>query len=230
MSFLRRRLLPSRIEPVPEASAKRRRAKRDSTGDGAGTPDFDPAGSLPGSRPGSGSGRYRGVTPETVSVPGPCRWGRGFREARRIGPAPFRRRAGDPPHGADVRADDPPGGPRSLRRRKIVQDTRADGRAGSDARMGTSTGAPQCAMAPGHSRGSEASGKTPDGSDSGHVPLASRRPYTARSGCRRLMFSARHTKSHSPRALFRPRTLNRRNPRTSLIQPLGASDSHLRCA
>ena len=82
----------------------------------------------------------------------------------------------------------------------------------------------------GHSRGSEASGKTPDGSDSGHVSLASRRPYTARSGCRRLMFSARHTKSHSPRALFRPRTLNRRNPRTSLIQPLGASDSHLRCA
>ena len=64
----------------------------------------------------------------------------------------------------------------------------------------------------GPSRGSEASGKTPDGSDSGH--LASRRP--ARSG--RLMFSARYT--NSPRALSR--TLNRRKPGTSShwAQPL----------
>ena len=100
------------------------------------------------------------------------------------------------------------------------QDTRADGRAGIDARMGRGTGGAQWRTGP--SRGAEASGKTPDGSDSGHVSLASRCPYTARSGCRRLMFSARHTRSHSPRALFRPRTLNRRKPRTSShwAQPL----------
>ena len=78
----------------------------------------------------------------------------------------------------------------------------------------------------GPSRGSEASGKTPDGSDSGHVSLASRRPYTARSG--RLMFSARHTRSHSPRALSR--TLNRRKPGTSSIQPLGAATCVARTA
>ena len=65
---------------------------------------------------------------------------------------------------------------------------------------------------------------------SGPCLTANRRPHIARSGCRRLMFNARHTKFHSPRALAHPRTLKRRNPRTSLIQPLGASDSHLRCA
>ena len=54
------------------------------------------------------------------------------------------------------------------------QDTRADGRAGIDARMGRGAGGAQWRTGP--SRGSEASGKTPDGSDSGHVSLASRRP------------------------------------------------------
>lgn len=46
--------------------------------------------------------------------------------------------------------------------------------------------------------------KTPDVSDSGPASLASRRPHTASSGCRRLMFNARHAKSYSPRALSRP--------------------------
>ena len=46
----------------------------------------------------------------------------------------------------------------------------------------------------------------------------------------RLRLRARHTRSHSPRTLASPRTLNRRNPTASLIQPLGASDSHLRRA
>ena len=46
----------------------------------------------------------------------------------------------------------------------------------------------------------------------------------------RLMFSARHTRAHSPRAWSRPRTLKRRKPSACLIQPLGASDSHLRLA
>ena len=48
--------------------------------------------------------------------------------------------------------------------------------------------------------------------------------------CRRFTFNAKHTKSHSPRAFASPRRLKRRNPSTCLIQPLGASDSHLRSA
>ena len=46
----------------------------------------------------------------------------------------------------------------------------------------------------------------------------------------RLMFNAKHTRSHSPRTFAKPRRLNRRNPSTSLIHPFGASESHLRCA
>ena len=46
----------------------------------------------------------------------------------------------------------------------------------------------------------------------------------------RLMFNAKHTRSHSPRTFAEPRRLNRRNPSTSLIHPFGASESHLRCA
>ena len=42
----------------------------------------------------------------------------------------------------------------------------------------------------------------------------------------RLMFNAKHTKSHSPRTFVKPRRLNRRNPSTSLIHPFGASESH----
>ena len=45
----------------------------------------------------------------------------------------------------------------------------------------------------------------------------------------RLMFNAKHTRSHSPRTFAKPRRLNRRNPSTSLIHPFGASESHLRC-
>ena len=39
----------------------------------------------------------------------------------------------------------------------------------------------------------------------------------------RLMFNAKHTRSHSPRTFAKPRRLNRRNPSTSLIHPFGAS-------
>ena len=46
----------------------------------------------------------------------------------------------------------------------------------------------------------------------------------------RLMFNAKHTRSHSPRTFAKPRRVNRRNPSTSLIHPFGASESHLRCA
>ena len=46
----------------------------------------------------------------------------------------------------------------------------------------------------------------------------------------RLTFSAKHTKCHSPRTFCTPRRLNRRNPSTSLIQPFGPSDIHLRLA
>ena len=35
----------------------------------------------------------------------------------------------------------------------------------------------------------------------------------------RLMFNAKHTRSHSPRTFAKPRRLNRRNPSTSLIHP-----------
>ena len=48
--------------------------------------------------------------------------------------------------------------------------------------------------------------------------------------CSRFTFSARHTKSHSPCTFWSPRTLKRRNPSTSLIQPWGASEIHLRVA
>ena len=46
----------------------------------------------------------------------------------------------------------------------------------------------------------------------------------------RLMFSAKHTRCHSPRTFSTPRRLNRLNPSTSLIQPFGASEIHLRLA
>ena len=52
---------------------------------------------------------------------------------------------------------------------------------------------------------------------------AARRPV-------RTTFSARNAKSRSPRALASPRTLKRRKPIASLIQPFGASESHLRRA
>ena len=91
----------------------------------------------------------------------------------------------------------------------------------------TSAGTPRWQWRVEHARRSEGSGNTPGGCP-GPCFRANRHPHTARSGCRRLMFNARHTKFHSPRALAHPRTLKRRNPRTSLIQPLGASDSHLR--
>ena len=54
--------------------------------------------------------------------------------------------------------------------------------------------------------------------------------HAAASPCIRFMFSARHTRAHSPRAWSRPRTLKRRKPSACLIQPSGASDSHLRLA
>ena len=54
--------------------------------------------------------------------------------------------------------------------------------------------------------------------------------HAAASPCIRFMFSARHTRAHSPRAWSRPRTLKRRKPSACLIHPLGASDSHLRLA
>ena len=54
--------------------------------------------------------------------------------------------------------------------------------------------------------------------------------YAAIRACRRLVFNARHTKSHSPCTFASPRRLKRRNPSTCVIQPLGASDSHLRSA
>ena len=55
-------------------------------------------------------------------------------------------------------------------------------------------------------------------------------PQHAASVPIRLMFNAKHTKSHSPCTFAKPRRLNRRNPSTSLIHPFGASESHLRCA
>ena len=54
-----------------------------------------------------------------------------------------------------------------------------------------------------------------------------RHAHPAGSGCRRLTLSARHTRSHFPRTLSRPRTLKRRNPRTSLVQPLGVASTPL---
>ena len=56
------------------------------------------------------------------------------------------------------------------------------------------------------------------------------RHAVASSPCIRLTFNARHTRSHSPRTLFRPRTLKRRKPSASLIHPIGASVSHLHSA
>ena len=61
-----------------------------------------------------------------------------------------------------------------------------------------------------------------------NLPLAGRQAAASRPI--RLTFSARNAKSHSPRALARPRTLKRRKPIASLIQPFGASESHLRLA
>ena len=54
--------------------------------------------------------------------------------------------------------------------------------------------------------------------------------HAAASPCIRFMFSARHTRAHSPCAWFKPRTLKWRKPSACLIHPLGASDSHLRLA
>ena len=45
----------------------------------------------------------------------------------------------------------------------------------------------------------------------------------------RLLFNAKHTRSHSPHTFAKPGRLNRRNPSASLIHPFGASESHLRC-
>ena len=50
------------------------------------------------------------------------------------------------------------------------------------------------------------------------------------STCRRFAFTARHTKSHSPRTFASPRRLKHRKPSTCLIQPYGASDNHFRSA
>ena len=56
-------------------------------------------------------------------------------------------------------------------------------------------------------------------------------PHHAAISARRLAFSARHTRCHSPRTLSKPRRLNRRRcPSTSLTQPFGPSDIHLRLA
>ena len=65
-----------------------------------------------------------------------------------------------------------------------------------------------------------------DRADWGRIALL----HAAASPCIRFMFSARHTRAHSPCAWFKPRTLKRRKPSACLIQPLGASDSHLRLA
>ena len=65
-----------------------------------------------------------------------------------------------------------------------------------------------------------------DRADWGRIALL----HAAASPCIRFMFNARHTRAHSPRAWFNPRTLKRRKPSACLIQPLGASDSHLRLA
>ena len=46
-------------------------------------------------------------------------------------------------------------------------------------------------------------------------------PHLAISTCKRLTFSAMHTKSHSPCALLNPRTLKRRNPSTLLDPAIG---------
>ncbi len=56
------------------------------------------------------------------------------------------------------------------------------------------------------------------------------RTQPARSAPILLMFTAKHTRSHSARTCASPRKLNRRNPSTSLIHPFGASDSHFRLA
>ena len=61
------------------------------------------------------------------------------------------------------------------------------------------------------------------------IPPLSGRQAAARRPIR-LTFSARNARSHSPRALARPRTLKRRKPIASLIQPFGASESHFRLA
>ena len=65
-----------------------------------------------------------------------------------------------------------------------------------------------------------------DRADWGRIALL----HAAASPCIRFMFSARHTRAHSPCAWSRPRTLKRRKPSACLIHPLGASDSHLRLA
>ena len=54
--------------------------------------------------------------------------------------------------------------------------------------------------------------------------------YAAIRRCRRFTFTARHTKSHSPRTFASPRRLKRWKPSTCLIQPYGASDNHFRSA
>ena len=131
------------------------------------------------------------------------------------------------PHAA---CSDARGCPRSLRRRKVAQDTQAG--------VGRMDGY-ECRDTAVSAWGTGSRRKTPKPCFTGEQAPCQKRlqtldvqrqthPHIARSGCKRLTFNARHTKS--PCALSRPRTLNRLKPRTSFIQPLGASDSHLRCA
>ena len=61
-----------------------------------------------------------------------------------------------------------------------------------------------------------------------NLPLAGRRPAASRPI--RLTSGAKNAKPRSPRALARSWTLKRRKPIASLIQPFGASESHLRLA
>ena len=72
------------------------------------------------------------------------------------------------------------------------------------------------------------SGAVQAGIPARNLPLPGRQAAASRPI--RTTFSARHARSHSPRALASPRTLKRRKPIASLIQPFGASESHLRLA
>ena len=94
------------------------------------------------------------------------------------------------------------------------QDTRADGRAGIDARMGRSTGVPECAMA--HRALVGVRGVRQDARRELFRPSGEPAPCQKRA----LDVQRQTTRSHSPRALSR--TLNRRKPGTSShwAQPL----------
>ena len=54
--------------------------------------------------------------------------------------------------------------------------------------------------------------------------------YAAIRRRRRFAFTAKHTKSHSPRTFASLRRLKHRKPSTCLIEPHGASDNHFRSA